>query len=30
VPVGADGRVDFYNDAGRVNLLADLAGYFVG
>jgi hypothetical protein len=28
VPVGADGRVDFYNDAGRVNLLADLAGYY--
>jgi uncharacterized membrane protein len=30
VPVGADGKVDFYNDAGSVNLLADLAGYFVG
>jgi hypothetical protein len=28
VPVGADGRVDFYNDAGNVNLLADLAGYY--
>jgi hypothetical protein len=29
VPVGADGKVDFYNDTGSVNLLADLAGYYV-
>jgi hypothetical protein len=28
VPVGAGGKVDFYNDAGRVNLVADLAGYY--
>jgi len=28
VPVGADGKVDFYNNSGSVNLLADLAGYF--
>ncbi len=29
VPVGADGEIDFYNDAGSVNLVADLAGYFI-
>jgi hypothetical protein len=29
VPVGADGKVDFYNDAGSVNLVADLDGYYV-
>ncbi len=28
VPVGADGKVDFYNLDGSVNLLADLAGYY--
>jgi len=28
VPVGADGKVDFYNDAGSVNLIADLSGYY--
>jgi hypothetical protein len=28
VPVGAGGMVDFYNSAGSVNLLADVAGYF--
>ncbi len=28
VPVGSDGAVDFYNDAGSVNLVADLAGYY--
>jgi YVTN family beta-propeller protein len=28
VPVGADGKVDFYNFAGSVNLVADLAGYY--
>jgi hypothetical protein len=28
VPVGADGQVDFYNNAGSVNLVADLAGYY--
>jgi Bacterial Ig-like domain (group 3) len=30
VPVGADGKVDFYNVDGSVNLVADLDGYFVG
>jgi YVTN family beta-propeller protein len=29
VPVGRDGTIDFYNDAGNVNLVADLAGYYV-
>jgi hypothetical protein len=29
VPVGADGKVDLYNYAGSVNLLADLAGYYL-
>ena len=28
VPVGAGGTVDFFNAAGNVNLVADLAGYF--
>ena len=28
VPVGAGGLVDFYNNAGTVNLIADVAGYF--
>ncbi len=28
VPVGADGKVDFYNDAGSTDLVADLAGYY--
>jgi GH25 family lysozyme M1 (1,4-beta-N-acetylmuramidase) len=28
VPVGANGKIDFYNSAGRVNLIADLAGYY--
>ena len=28
VPVGADGKVDFYNEAGSTSLVADLAGYF--
>jgi hypothetical protein len=28
VPVGSDGKVDFYNHAGSVNLVADLTGYF--
>jgi hypothetical protein len=28
VPVGADGKVAFYNKAGTVNLIADVAGYF--
>jgi hypothetical protein len=28
VPVGADGKVDFFNHAGSVDLVADLAGYF--
>jgi hypothetical protein len=27
VPVGADGKVDFYNVDGSVNLIADLFGY---
>jgi hypothetical protein len=30
VPVGSDGKIDLYNNAGTVNLLADLQGYFVG
>jgi hypothetical protein len=29
VPVGSDGKADFYNASGSVNLLADLAGYFM-
>jgi GH25 family lysozyme M1 (1,4-beta-N-acetylmuramidase) len=29
VPVGANGKIDFYNSAGRVNLVADLAGYYM-
>jgi hypothetical protein len=28
VPVGADGKIDFYNFAGSVNIVADLAGYY--
>ncbi len=28
VPVGVDGKVDFYNAAGSVNLVADLSGYY--
>jgi hypothetical protein len=28
VPVGADGRVDFYNHAGSLDLVVDLIGYF--
>jgi len=28
VPVGADGKVDFYNSTGSVNLIADLSGYY--
>jgi hypothetical protein len=28
VPVGADGKIDFYNFAGSINLVADLAGYY--
>jgi Bacterial Ig-like domain (group 3) len=28
VPVGAGGVVDFYNKAGSVNVIADVAGYF--
>jgi hypothetical protein len=27
-PVGTDGKVDFYNYAGSVNLVADLSGYY--
>jgi hypothetical protein len=30
VPVGADGKIDLYNAAGSVNLVADLEGYFAG
>jgi hypothetical protein len=29
VPVGSNGKVDFYNSAGSVNLIADLAGYYM-
>jgi YVTN family beta-propeller protein len=28
VPVGSDGMVDFYNNSGSVNLVADLEGYY--
>ena len=28
VPVGADGKIDFYNYAGTVNIAAELAGYY--
>jgi DNA-binding beta-propeller fold protein YncE len=28
VPVGSDGAVDFYNNAGSTDLVADLAGYY--
>jgi hypothetical protein len=28
VPVGADGRIDFFNSAGSTQVIADLAGYF--
>jgi hypothetical protein len=28
VPVGQDGKIDFYNYSGSVDLLADLAGYY--
>jgi hypothetical protein len=28
VPVGADGKVDFFNGAGATQLIADIAGYF--
>jgi hypothetical protein len=27
-PVGTDGKVDFFNDAGTVNLVVDLSGYY--
>lgn len=30
VPVGSNGQVDFYNNTGSVDLLADLAGYYMG
>ncbi len=29
VPVGADGKVSFYNKSGSVDLIADITGYFV-
>jgi hypothetical protein len=29
VPVGADGKVAFCNQVGTVNLIADLAGYYM-
>jgi DNA-binding beta-propeller fold protein YncE len=29
VPVGADGQIDLYNNTGSVELVADLAGYFI-
>jgi hypothetical protein len=28
VPVGPDGKIDFYNRAGRVDVVADVSGYF--
>ncbi|HEX5118287.1 MAG TPA: PKD domain-containing protein [Pseudonocardiaceae bacterium] len=30
VPIGTDGKVDFFNNQGRVNLVAEVAGYFTG
>ena len=30
VPVGSDGKIDLYNSAGNVNLVADLFGYYTG
>jgi len=30
VPVGPDGKIDLYNSADSVNLVADLQGYFTG
>ncbi|HEX5402739.1 MAG TPA: right-handed parallel beta-helix repeat-containing protein [Pseudonocardiaceae bacterium] len=30
VPIGKDGKVDFFNHVGRLDLVADLAGYFTG
>jgi hypothetical protein len=30
VPIGANGKVDFFNHDGQINLVADLAGYFTG
>lgn len=30
VPIGADGRIDFFNAHGRVDVIADLEGYFAG
>ncbi|GAA1166202.1 hypothetical protein GCM10009664_37570 [Kitasatospora gansuensis] len=29
VPVGADGKVDFFNAAGNTDVIADLAGYYL-
>ncbi|MFD5323893.1 N-acetylmuramoyl-L-alanine amidase [Streptomyces sp. NPDC127092] len=29
VPVGADGKVNFYNKSGSVDLIADITGYFI-
>lgn len=28
VPIGPDGKIQFYNQAGRVDVVADIAGYF--
>ncbi|HEX3647798.1 MAG TPA: PKD domain-containing protein [Pseudonocardiaceae bacterium] len=30
VPVGANGKIDFFNHQGQIDLVADLAGYFTG
>ncbi|HEY1570395.1 MAG TPA: hypothetical protein VGG05_03565 [Pseudonocardiaceae bacterium] len=30
VPIGPQGKIDFANDRGRINLIADLEGYFTG
>jgi hypothetical protein len=30
VPVGQDGRIDFFNHVGRVDVVADISGYFTG
>ena len=30
VPVGPDGKIDFFNLAGRVDVVADISGYYTG
>ncbi|HEX5114394.1 MAG TPA: hypothetical protein VFW65_04260, partial [Pseudonocardiaceae bacterium] len=28
VPIGSDGKIDFFNNAGQINVVADVTGYF--